>query len=212
MANNYYYIVAGFPELLLDFENKPFNFLHLKEEVRGMLDDKDRRLVDWLLLGREEQKLSSHFYRVATTLNCRFIRDYYSFDLQLRNILSAVSARKAGQDPSLYLIGNNEFTEALTHSKAADFGLKEQSELVASLLAILEEVHILEREQKIDQLRWEKGNEICASHFFDIDVILCFLLKASIIHRWMLLDKIQGQQLFKTLVKEITDTRQHNSK
>ena len=207
MASNYYYIVAGLPELLLDFENKPFDFFRLKEDIRNMVDGRDRRLIDWLLFGGDAHRLSTHFYRVVSLLKNDFLRNYYGFDLQLRNVLAAVSARTAGVNPAPHLIGKNELTDALSHSKASDFGLKDQAEWFSFLLSILEELNLLEREQKIDRLRWEQANAISANHYFTMDVILCFLLKASILNRWMVLDKVEGQQLFKKLVKEITDNR-----
>ncbi|MDR2586474.1 MAG: DUF2764 domain-containing protein, partial [Prevotellaceae bacterium] len=82
-------------------------------------------------------------------------------------------------------------------------GIKNQSDLSTRLFAVLETENILEREQKFDRIRWEYANEICTYHYFDIDKVLCFWLKVSIIERWMRLDKATGQALFKDLVQEI---------
>ena len=207
MANNYYYIVGGFPDLLLDFEGKHFDSTQLREEVKGGLSASDQRLVEWLYWGTEAKKLSSHFYRAAFKVKNAFIRDYYQFDLQLRNVLSALSARKAGRDPGTALIGNDPINETLSTSKAPDFGLREELPMGVRLFSILEGENILEREMQLDRLRWEKADEICDNHYFDLDVILNFLLKVSIIERWMRLEKSKGEALFKTLVQEIQDSK-----
>ena len=207
MASNYHYIVAGLPDLLLDFEGKHFDYNRIKEAIHEHLEPKDQRWTDWLAFGLQPHRLSSHFYRAVSKTQNPFIHNYFSFDQQLRNILAALTARKNGQDLVSVLIGNDEVTEALLHSKAADFGLKSQIDFAPRLFSILEEENILEREQKLDRLRWDKANEICTFHHFNINVILCFLLKTSIIERWLTLNRERGQELFKTLVHEIKTQR-----
>jgi len=64
----------------------------------------------------------------------------------------------------------------------------------------------VEREQKTDMLRWEKATELTTFHYFDIDVILAFLLKASLVARWAKLDKETGTRLFRELVEEVKGT------
>ena len=207
MANNYYYIVGGLPDLLLDFESRHFDATRLREEIRGHLSAVDQRWVDWLTWGLEAKQLSSHFYRAASKVKNAFIRDYFHFDLQLRNVLAAVSARKAGRELSSVLVGNDELTQLLSSSKTADFGLREELPMGVALFSILESEHILEREQQLDRLRWEKANEICDSKYFTIDNILCFLLKIAIIERWIVLEKTKGEAFFKAIVQEIKNSK-----
>jgi len=203
MANNYHYIVAGLPDFLLDFEAKPFDCVRVKEAVIEQLEPKERRWTDWLALGLQPHCLSSHFYRAVGRTRNPFIHNYFTFDKQLRNILAAFTARKDGVAISSVLVGNDEITEALLHSKAADFGLKSRLDFAPKLFSILEEENILEREHKLDRLRWDKANEACVFHYFDINVVLCFLLKVSILERWFALDRERGQELFQGMVQEM---------
>ncbi len=50
MMRNYYYLVAGLPELLLDQERKDFSVNALKEEVKDNVHPSDYKLVEFLHL------------------------------------------------------------------------------------------------------------------------------------------------------------------
>lgn len=206
MANNYEYIVAGLPQLTLDFESKGFTLETLVQALRQGLSAKDNRLIDWLEFGMNGQKLSSHFYRAAQKCRNAFIRGYFRFDYETRNIMAAYTARAFGFPVAEQLVGKTELTAALGTSKAEDFDLKNVSEYGATLHKIMQTKDALEREQQIDKLRWEKANELSTFHYFDIDVILAFLLKAAIVARWDKLDKETGSRLFKELVQEVKGT------
>ena len=60
---NYPYIIASFPDLLLDFEQHPLDVAATVAEVKGQLSEKDGKLVDWLEFGLEGSHLTPHFYR-----------------------------------------------------------------------------------------------------------------------------------------------------
>lgn len=187
MTNNYPYIVAGLPDLLLDFAGKPFDGVKIRSALKEQISPKEQRWIAWLEFGLQSDRLGAHFYRAASKLHNSFIRDYFAFDLEMRRILASVRS----------------------HTPRTGW---ERSELATFLFSILETGNILEREQKLDQLRWNKANELCTFHYFSIEVILCFLLKLSIVERWIGLDKVRGQELFNTLVQEIKETpKNHES-
>ena len=203
---NYHYIIAGLPDLALDFESSGFNFDSLLDQVITMSSPEDVRCIEWLLFAQKEVNLNNHFYRAASKSKNRFIREYFKYDLEIRNIQAAYISRKNSSDVSEYLVGTNEFTELLKAGKGSDFGLSLISENAASVIKVLENENILEREQLLDNLRWNRANEICTFNYFDMDVILCFLLKASIVARWNRLDRKRGAQAFRQLVNEVKGT------
>jgi len=203
---NYHYIIAGLPDIVLDFENSGYDLDALFEHISEMSSLQDRRCMEWLFFGLNEENLNNHFYRAAKKSKTKFIREYFTFDLELRNFQTAYIARKNSLDPTDYLIGKSEVTEQLKTSKAPDFGLSLYSDSASVIFKILGNNNILEREQLLDKLRWNKANEICTFSYFDINAILSFLLKASIIKRWYKLDKKKGSVLFKQFVDEIKGT------
>lgn len=207
MANNYEYIVAGLPQLVLDFEASHFELDDLTGSVRQQLSKKDNRLLDWLFGGLSASHMNTHFYRAAGRCKDSFIRGYFAFDWEIRNIMAAYTAREYGMPVLTALVGHNELTDKLiSSSKVEDFDLKSTSEYATVLHKIMQLKEPLEREQQIDRLRWEKAESLATFHYFDIDVILAFLLKASLVARWAKLDKITGERLFKELVAEVKGT------
>lgn len=203
---NYHYIIAGLPDMVLDFETSGYDFDALFEHISEMSSEQDRRCMEWLFFGLNEENLNNHFYRAAKKSKNKFIREYFTFDLELRNFQAAYIARKNSLDPVNYLIGENEVTEMLKRSKASDFGLSLFSDTASEIFKILENKNILEREQLIDKLKWEKANEICTFNYFDINVVLSFLLKLTIVKRWYKLDKKKGAIIFNQLVEEMQKT------
>jgi len=206
MMNNYEFIIAGLPQLALDFQSGSFDFQELTGSLRNMLSKKDNRLLDWIEKGLEARFMNIHFYRAAHCHSNFFIRDYFSFDQEIRNIIAAYTARNYGTSPDDHLIGDSILTQQLKQSKAEDFKLEFISEYATVLHRIMQLKDPLEREQKIDSLRWQKVSELSIFHYFDIHVILAFFLKASLVARWARLDKETGTRMFRELVDEVKGT------
>ncbi len=207
---NYQYIIAGLPDIALDFESGSFDLSVIMNHILEHSTKKDIRLIDWVEFGFKEENLCNHFYRGASKSKNKFIREYFRFDLTLRNIQAAYIARKAQLNPELFLVGKSSITELLLTSKASDFGLSNEDEFAARIIQILENPNILEKEQLLDQMRWDKANEICKFNYFDNNVILSFILKAHILRRWNNLDKKRGAILFRQLVDEVKGTYKLN--
>lgn len=201
---NYHYIISGLPDMILEYENSGYSFDNLLNHIKFSLkNEEDLRSIEWLLFGIEESKLSNHFYREVAKSKIRFLREFFKYDLEIRNIQAAFIARKSNLDISKYLVGNNQVTEQLSTSKSQDFGLSLVSEDAPSIIAAINNPNILEREQQLDLLKWNKANEICLYNYFDINVILSFIYKASLVKRWSELDKKKGTEIFKKLIEEV---------
>lgn len=196
----------------MDFQSGNFNLKALTTSVRELLDEKDNRWLDWLDKGMESQYLNSHFYRAVQKCSNGFIREYFSFDRDVRNIIAAYTAREYKQGIKDHLVGSNELTEQLSVSRADDFDLEYISPYGGPLHRIMQLKDPVEREQKTDRLRWDKASELTVFHYFTIDVILAFLLKAGIVARWAKLDKETGMKLFRELVHEVKSTYQADKK
>ncbi|MHC1778837.1 MAG: DUF2764 family protein [Bacteroidales bacterium] len=200
---NYHYIISGLPDLIPDFEKSGFDLDSATRSITEMCTTKDRRCIEWLFFGLKEENLNNHFYRAASKTGNKFIREYFNADLTIRNIQSAYLARKNSLDAERFIIGSGEIQENLITNKSVDFGVSQLSATAVSVLKILEIENILEREKQMDLLRWNIANEICIFNYFDIERILLFLLKASIVKRWSKLDKKTGAELFRKFVSEV---------
>ena len=85
-------------------------------------------------------------------------------------------------------------------------GPREEFEEEARLDAILHGKDILERERGIDDLMWEKIDEMTTYDYFDLEAVLGFLAKLHIVERWYILDEKTGREMFRKLVDEVRGT------
>ena len=76
----------------------------------------------------------------------------------------------------------------------------------ARLQAILEGNDILARERGIDDLYWDKIDELTLFDYLNFDRILGIIAKMMIIRRWLILDEETGRAMFKKLVDEVRGT------
>ena len=83
--DNYHYIIAGLPELVLNADNSNLNYSAIRDHIVYSSAPKDVRLVEWLEFGINEENLSSHFYNAALKSKSKFIRNYFALDLEIRN-------------------------------------------------------------------------------------------------------------------------------
>jgi hypothetical protein len=188
--DNYVYIVAGLPELTSGFENTGFDYAAVKESIMELLSEKDQQLVELMEEGFNEDSLDAEFYAKAAKSKNRFIRDYFDFDARLRNLKVSYLAKRLGKKGEDYMV---ELPEA-------DF---EEGKQIQDILA---DADFVEREQKMDELKWEKASDIARMDYFNMNAILAFLVKAKTVQRWAELDPDKGTEMFHKLVQEIRGT------
>jgi len=277
MMRNYYYLVAGLPELIMDQDRKDFSVNALKQEVKEQVSSSDYRLVEFLHLpydndnflnkllnrGLEFNDLGSYekfvfdeldeninqlpqymqdfyyrftgkqrtaddavdqdeqpkdifeveklpeirflesFYDLALSQNNDFIRYWFSFTRDFNNVLTALNCRRLGVDPATQLVGNNWLTEVLVKSQAADFGLKREVDYIDRLIQATDISDVLERERKLDLIKWDMSVEFTTWDYFNINFILGFFVRAGIVHRWLKLDAKTGEELFRKLFDDL---------
>lgn len=151
-----------------------------------------------------ETRLWEAFYGECARSECRFLREWYAFDNTLRNICTAYIARDKELEIAGQLVGEGEIIEALSRSTSADFGLKNEIDYMEQIIALLDTKNIIEKEQQLDLIRWKKAEELSTFDYFDIQVILAYLAKINIIHRWVALDPERGKEMFDTLMRELS--------
>lgn len=188
--NNYVYIVASLPEIAVNYEGTSFDYAAVKEQIVELLSEDDQKLVELLEEGFDENTLGAEFYAKAAESKNRFIREYFDFDGRLRNMKVAYLAKRLDKQGSQYLVDMPE----------ADF--EEESQIKE----ILENADFVLREQKMDELKWEKSSDIARMDYFNMNAILAFLVKAKTVQRWAELDKAKGEEMFRKLVKEVRGT------
>ena len=189
--DNYVYIVAGLPELVVSYDGSNFDYPALKESIVELLSEQDQELVALLEEGFDENTLGAEFYDKAAKSKNEFIRAYFDFDAHLRNMKVSYLAKRLGKNGEEYQI---ELPEAYFEEEK-------------QIQAILENADFVAREQQMDELKWEKASDIARLDYFNMNTILAFLVKAKTVQRWAELDLKKGKEMFEKLVQEIRGTR-----
>lgn len=199
--NNYEYIVASLPDITTGWkfsEKGPQDYI---DEIVSLSSKSDNELIEFLLSGYLDENLNVEFYSKALVHKDRFIRDFFRFDLNVRNAKVKYLNKALGRDASKDVLHFSEET-----AQAVLDAAEEEFEEAGALEAVLNQTDILSRERGIDDLMWEKINSLTVFNYFDIDAILGFIAKLNIIARWYKLDEQTGREMFKKLVDEVRGT------
>ena len=156
-----------------------------------------------LSLGFERALLTAYYEECARSKS-RFVRQWSEFDRTLRNVAAAAVARSKDRRVDSVTVGKGDVVAQLQRSSAADFGLRGELTYVDAILAAVnDEQNMVEKEHKIDLIRWEHASELASSDYFNINAILSYLVKINIVARWSLLDPKRGRAMLDRIMAEL---------
>jgi hypothetical protein len=139
---------------------------------------------------READRLYGAYYDyVSAESRSVFLRHFFGFDRNLRNVLAAIRARQKGFSPSDVTVGEDEWVETLRGSSAEDFGLGREYPWVESLLAA---DHPLRRQEVIGQILWNLTDEISGDDPFHFNSVLSYALKVQMLEKRLSLSEEEG--------------------
>lgn len=265
IRNNYYYLVAGLPEITLEQGKLQFGTEQLREELKNGLSPADFRLFEMLFLTEDNSNLLSLllkedrprsakgiyppemlaaairepvalmnymqlfigsftaenrlypnlspqneltllYYKEMLEVKNDFMRSWSGFELNLRNVLLVLSARKNGLPYENQVIAANVLAESIRRSSARDLGLTSEWPWIDRVLQIVDIQDLLAREKAIDQLRWNYLDEMNTFNYFTVEVLIAFYIKLGIIERWLQLDPATGDELFRNLLGSLQNS------
>ena len=139
------------------------------------------------------------------SMQCKndFVSSWFEFNLNTNNVLVALAARKYKLPIATFIVGDTEICQALKTSNARDFGLTTELDYFDQLLKISETDDLVEREKRLDQLRWKWMEDKTFFDYFSIERLYVFLLQLEIIERWISLDKEKGNQMFREIIDSL---------
>lgn len=150
-----------------------------------------------------EDQLAALYYQYAMKCRNKFVSSWFEFNLTINNILIGFIARKYKWEIAPNVVGDTEVCEALRTSSARDFGLSGEVDYFDQLVKISEITELVEREKKLDALRWNWMENAIFFDYFTIERIFAFLLRLEMIERWISLDKERGNQLFRSIIDSL---------
>ena len=271
MKKNYYYLIAGLPELSLDDSKLGTTIREFRELYYPDLSDDDRALLDLIYLSYDnanllalmkdkeativegglytseellgiieaaraeetpdrnyprymydfvaqmeseesaaegvfpEDRLAQLYYAHAMSQGNAFVERWFAFNLDLNNFLTAITARRYDLDVKPLIVGDNEVAKALRTSNSRDFGLTGVMDGFEEVMRISEIENLVERERKLDVLKWEWMEENSFFDYFTMEKLFAFLVKIQIIERWISLDAEAGGEMLRGMIRQLKE-------
>ena len=271
MKKNYYYLIAGLPELSLDDSKLGITVREFRELYYPELADDDRVLLDLIYLSYDnanlllllkdkeaaiaegglytseellgiieaaraeetpdrryprymydfvaqmeseesaaegifpEDRLAQLYYAHAMSQGNVFVERWFAFNLDLNNFLTAITARRYNLDVKPLIVGDNDVAKALRTSNSRDFGLTGVMDGFEEVMRISEIDNLVERERKLDVLKWEWMEENSFFDYFTVEKLFAFLVKIQIIERWISLDAEAGGEMLRGMIRQLKE-------
>lgn len=165
----------------------PSNIRLTLDKIAGHNLDEDEEPIQKEFI---EKRLYTDFYTTCAQSRCQFIKDWCETDRIIRNISVMHRAAELGADTQAMIIGET--------------GDEKEFRYYTELTAVLDTKDFVERETKMDALRWMIAEELSEHNYFDIAAVLAYLVKLNILYRWSSLDKETGEKRFRAIVESFT--------
>jgi hypothetical protein len=152
---------------------------------------------------QRENRLAALYYDYGMKAGNRFVRSWFEFNRNVNNVLVALTARKYKWDVAQSIVGESEICDALRTSGARDFGLSAEVDYIEEVIKAAETHDLVEREKRLDTLRWEWMEEQTFFDYFTVERLFVFLAQLEMVERWILLDKERGNRMFRSLIDSL---------
>jgi len=145
-----------------------------------------------------------------------FPRTFLVFEMHLRNLAMALSHRAGDRPFTEQLIPFDFFSEKISSSQAADFGLGGDLGVLSGLIELHESSSALEIEKAITDIRWKWLDEAVGSDVFSRDAVFAYAIKIADVERWLTLTPEEGREQLDKLLEQLHQnikkmTREENS-
>ena len=155
-----------------------------------------------------EDQISWLFHDYVKESSNPFLRDWFDFDLKLRNLLTALKCRSRSipvehrlterleRECSYAIIGRDDIAELILESTAPDFDVTPHFPYMEALLSLhgAAGAGIEESEKEVDRIRWRWLSDRTRFNYFDIERVLSVCIKLGIANRWKRLTPESGQK------------------
>ncbi len=137
-----------------------------------------------------------------------FLRDYFQFELDFRNVVSALRAR--GKDINIlkYTSGSSDeivLSKVKNNKSLPDFGLAGEAPWMDKVIQAFDKEDPLLLEETLDRIRFEQIDNMTLLLSFELDKILAFIIKLSIIERWNSFNKDKGREYTRNIVRGVKE-------
>lgn len=152
--------------------------------------------------GEDDVMRAFYEYAIETCPN-KMVRQWFKLNYDITNVLTAMLARKYGWNVADYIQGENEITEMILNNNTKDFDLSTEYDYVADLMKIVDCEDPVEKEKRIDAMKWVWLDEQTFFEPFSIEAVFAYLCKLEMLDRWERLDVEKGQETFRQIIEDL---------
>ena len=222
---DYIAFIAGLPEIAWDDRKLSLTVAEFREQLKDYISGRDERLIDLFFLPNDktipaylrefitdfkeehlrydvspENVLSWMYYDYMMKADNQLVKRYAEFSMNLKNLVTALNARKYGMEVAKEVIGSNEFAVALRTSNAKDFGLTLDYPYVEKVIALMDNDNLVERERGLDLIIWHFLDEAVTFDYFSLERVISYMLRLMIVERWSKMSSESGRKVFMEMV------------
>ena len=150
-----------------------------------------------------EDAMMLEYFKYAMGCSNKMIADWYEFNFNVTNILTAMIARKNGWNVGDYIQGDNEVTEIIRTNNTKDFSLSVEYDYVGDLMKVVDETDPVLKEKKIDAFKWTWLDERTFFDIFSIEAVFAYFCKLEMLERWEHLDVEEGKETFRQIIESL---------
>lgn len=150
-----------------------------------------------------EDAMMGSYLEYASKCPNKMMSKWYKLIRDINNILTAMIARKNGWNVADFIQGDTEVNEMIRNNSSRDFDLSNEYDYVKELMKIVDEEDPVQKERRIDALKWIWLEEQTFFNPFSIESVFAYLCKLEMLQRWALLDPQQGKATFERLIDEL---------
>ena len=154
-----------------------------------------------------ENKLQTFFFNFVLQTKNDFLKKWFKFDKDVKNILTAINCHKYNYGIENQLIRancrNEVFKSLLKETPKLD-SLSDEVMYIEKILQTAEsDDNLSKKEKAIDMLKWKFLEEFTFFKYFNIEKILAFIITLSIVERWTKHDNKTGEELLKKIINDL---------
>lgn len=150
-----------------------------------------------------EDNILLDFYTYAMECPNEMIAEWFKFNFNLTNILTAMIARKNGWNISDYIMGDNEVNEMIRTNNTKDFDLSAEYDYMSELMKVADCEDPVLKEKKIDAFKWVWLDEKTFFNIFSIEAVFAYFCKLEMLERWEKLDVEKGKETFRQIIENL---------
>lgn len=191
-----------FDGVVLEHPNAIFSELPLY--IQSFLEN--NRDTNWTSIAHIENTLLHAFYDEIQKLDNTFLSEYFSFFIDLKNIITAANLRLLGfsnEEIRKNLIGSSIFVEVIAKSAANDFGIAKEYSYITKILDAIEGKDPYAIEKAEMDIVFNYLDNKSSSMFFRLENVFVYYIKCFYINRLSNRDAKEGQEAIKILISDM---------